>query len=352
MSLRQAWQEQIAACERMGSPLTARVLEAAWADRERGGALAQLLPSWRGDASADAVPLRVAGALHAMALDGSDVALAALYAAPPGRVDAPALLAAVGAALQSQPDRVADYLRTAPQTNEIGRSAVLLGGFATIARETGLPLATLEIGASAGLNGLWPRCRYQLGGTLAWGDAASPVQIRSLWRGPHPAWPVHLHAATHAACDAAPIDLRADGAALRLIAYVWPDQRERVERTRAAIAMAMQRDDLRVEAADALPWAERELAAPRRGFATVLYHSVVWQYLRPATRDGLRECIAAAGARATPDAPLAWLAFEPPAAPPAPSGSNAFELSLTVWPIGLRRVLATAHSHGAEVDWH
>jgi hypothetical protein len=339
-----AWQRQIDWCDANAAPFTARVLEAALADWHAGGALRELLPQWPGNAWADALPLRVAGALHAMALDGSDANLAALY--PPRRevFDSIAGPAAVSAALHAQRERVAQYLRSAPQTNEIGRSAVLLGGFAAIAQGTGLPLATLEIGASAGLNQLWHRYRYQLG-AVTWGDAAGPVLIRSAWKGALPALPERIEVASQAACDIAPIDLRAPGAALRLSSYVWPDQRERLERLRAAIALAQQLG-VQVEVCDAQDWVERELAAARSGRATVLFHSVMWQYLPPAKRDALRECIAAAGARATREAPLAWLAFEPPAA------DADFELALTLWPGGQRRVLASAHPHGLAVTWH
>jgi hypothetical protein len=79
VNLADSWARQIGWCDGNGSPFTARVLEAAWADRERGGGLASLLPGWSGDAGADAVPLRVAGALHALALSGRDASLAALY---------------------------------------------------------------------------------------------------------------------------------------------------------------------------------------------------------------------------------------------------------------------------------
>jgi hypothetical protein len=342
----EAWQRQIRWCDGAGSPFTARVLEAAMADWHDGGALRELLPSWPGDAGADALPLRLAGALHAMALDGNDAVLAALY--PPRREgwDAVAGPAAVSAALRAQSARVAEYLRSAPQTNEIGRSAVLLGGFATIARETGLPLATLEIGASAGLNQLWHRYRYELGSSgLSWGDAASPVLIRSDWQGTPPALPERIEVASQAACDVAPIDLHAPGAAERLASYVWPDQRERLDRLRAAITLAQQLH-LRVEAADALAWTARELAIHRPGSTTVLVHSVMWQYMPAATRDALRACIAAAGARATREAPLAWLSLEPP-----PKADADFELALALWPGGEKRVLADAHPHGRVMRW-
>jgi hypothetical protein len=341
--LAEAWAKQIAFCDTGGSPFTARVLEAAWAAQERGGTLDALLPYWPGNAWADAVPLRVAGALHALALSGADAELAALY--PPARdtFDAERGPAAVARALAEHRALVAEYLALAPQTNEIGRSAVLLGGFAAIARETGLPLATLEIGASAGLNQYWHRYRYELG-AARWGDAASPVVIASDWQGTPPELPVLIDVNSHAACDVSPIDLSAPGAALRLLSYVWPDQHERLVRLRAAIALA-QSLGVHVETADALDWVRRELATARPRRATVLYHSVMWQYLPEPTREALRQVIANAGARATRDAPLAWLAFEV-------VGADAdCELTLTLWPGGARRVLATAHPHGRWVRW-
>jgi hypothetical protein len=220
---------------------------------------------------------------------------------------------------------------------------VLLPGFAEIARATGLPLATFEIGASAGLNQLWQRYRYTLGQTT-WGDPTSAVRIHAEWQGAMPTLPERIDVVSQAACDLAPIDLAASGAALRLLSYVWPDQAERLERTRAAIGLA-QRLALRVEAADALPWVTRALAAPRPGQASVLYHSVMWQYLPAATRQALHDVVLAAGARATPDAPLAWLAFEPPQA------DAHMLLTLTLWPGGQVRTLAVAHPHGRWVQW-
>jgi hypothetical protein len=340
VGLAEAWARQIKWCADNGSPFTARVLEAAWADRERGGALASLMPGWSGDAGADAVPLRVAGALHALVLSGRDAHLAALY---PPRQEAGDLQRAVAEAMANHRDVIAEYLAVAPQTNEIGRSAVLLPGFAAIAQATALPLSTFEIGASAGLNQLWHHYRYALG-DVTWGDPHSEVLVRAEWQGAAPLLPGHIDVASHAACDVSPIDLQAEGAALRLMSYVWPDQRERLERLRAAIALA-RRLQVRVEAADALTWAQDALATQRTGCATVIYHSVMWQYMPEPTRNGLRGLIEATGSHATRQAPLAWLAFEPP------DGDARMLLTLTLWPGGQRRVLAEAHPHGQWVRW-
>ena len=342
-NLAEAWQRQVAYCDAYGSPFTARVLEAAWADWQGGGTLRELLPDWPGDAWADAVPLRVAGALHSLALDGSSSALAALYPPRAEFFDIQGGTAAVSEALRTHRDRVAVFLQSAPQTNEVGRSAVLLGGFAAVAQATGLPLATFEIGASAGLNLLWHRYRYRLG-DAAWGDPASPVLIRCDWRGTAPVLPAQLAVVSSAACDIAPIDLDTLAEVTRLAAYVWAGQTERQQRLGAAAALA-RRVGVRVERADAAEWVAQQLAATRPGCASVLYHSIVWHYLPAATRDALRDTIAAAGARATQSAPLAWLALEPPDAASFP------QLTLTLWPGATQRVLADVHAHGLFADW-
>jgi hypothetical protein len=342
-ALRDAWTLQIGWCDRGGSPFTARVLEAAWSDWLAGGALRELMPDWPRDPVQDAVALRVAGALHSLVLDGSDPVLAANYPPRTDTFDPVAGSAAVRNALDAHRARVALYLQRPPQTNEVGRSAVLLGGFAEIAARTGLPLALREVGASAGLNLLWFRFRYELG-ALQWGDRASPVTIRAQWHGAPRALAPAIDVASFSGCDAAPIDLAAPHAALRLASYVWPDQRERLQRLQAAIELALA-EGIRVEQTDAAAFVERELATVRAGATTVIYHSIVWSYLTAQTRESIRASIERAGAAATETAPVAWLSFEqvdPQARP---------HLTLTLWPGGERVKLAEAHPHGTFVIW-
>lgn len=337
-----AFEDQIAWCERLGSPFTAALLRWLVDDWHAGGPLRALLPDWPGDARADLVPLRLAGGLHALALAQRPAALTALYPPASGTFDAAVLGPVLRGVLVDAAAHLRAFLASAPQTNEVNRSAVLLPGYAAVARETGLPLALREIGASAGLNLLWDRFGYRLG-AQRWGDAASPVQLDSDWRGTPPALPGHIVVAERRGNDLAPIALHDPAAALRLRAYVWPDQAARAARLQGAIALA-QGQPIGLAAGDAAGWVERELM-PRTGVATVLVHSVVWQYLPQATRRRIAAAMAAHAEHATPDAPLAWLSMEFHAA-----GAPA-ELRLQLWPGGSERTLARAHPHGEWVEF-
>ncbi len=339
----ESFRKQVGWCERLNSPFTARLLQAASGDLEHGGPLADLIGEWPGDPVADALPLRVAGALHALALAGRDPDLAALYPPATADPDAQELWNPAAAAIATHRAFVVDWLTSPPQTNEVGRSAVLLGGFLEIASQTGRPLRLLEIGASAGLNLAWDRYHYRLGDAV-WGDPTSLVSLAPNWSGPLPVPDTQVQIAERLACDRAPIRLDDPDQRLRLRAFVWADQRERLVLLENAMTVA-QDLPVAVETADAAVWLEARLKEPAPGVATVVYHSVVWQYLALETQARATAAITAAGAAATPDAPVAWLRFELLADGQAP------ELYLDLWPDGETRRLARAHPHGAMVQW-
>ena len=235
------------------------------------------------------------------------------------------------------------FLRSPPQTNEVGRSAVLLGGFLRVAAATGLPLRLLEIGASAGLNLIWDHYRYRLG-KAEWGNPAATLLLAPRWTGALPPLAAPLFVASRQACDLAPVDLDDEASRQRLRAYVWADQRERLARLEQALAIARAAGH-RVEQADASNWLRSHLQTPALGMATVLFHSIMWQYMPEPTRNAIAASIARAGARARREAPFAWLRFEPPRA-----GAGA-DLRLTIWPDGEDTRLATAQPHGVVVTW-
>lgn len=327
---------QAHACRVIGSPLYAHVLDRVAEDVEAGGPARAVLAPAAHDTVGSAPPLRLMGATHRMALDGRAPALAAHYPSTGGDGDPEGAWAAFRALLAERPDDIRAGLARPVQTNEVGRAAGLLGGFLTVARDTGLPLRILELGASGGLNLRWDHFHYG-GGDRSWGPPASPVRLPSA-----PPVEARVTVAERAGCDPAPVDPTSEDGRLTLVSYVWPDQPERLARLEGAITLARE-IPATVDRASAGPWTAAKLAEPTSGRATVVYHSVVTQYLTSDERAEVDGALAAAGARATADAPLARLAMEPK--------DELADVRLTVWPGGEERLVARAGYHGAPVEW-
>lgn len=296
------------------------------------------------DPLAAAVSLRWAAALHHLALRGQ-APWAALW--PPAAAGDAQIDAAIGAAWAGERVHLDRALARAPQTNEVQRSAALLPGLLHVAAATGLPLALFEIGSSAGLN-LWPERHRVDYGSWARGPADAPLALRCDWQGPVPAGAsAALTVRSRAGCDLHPVDLRVADEALRLRSFVWPDQAERVARLARAIEVTVpwqRAEGVAVQAQSAAVFAAAQLAAPREGVATVLMHTIMWQYLPAAEQQAIAATLDAAGRRATRTAPLAWLRLEPPV-PEARA-----ELRCRLWPGGADVLLGRAHPHVASFE--
>jgi hypothetical protein len=344
-SLLEHFAEQAGFCEAMGSPFTARLLEAMARDLEAGGPVADLVGDWPGHPRADALSLRLAGALHAAALSGRDAALAAEYPAARPDWDAEAVWSAARAFLARERDWVLGFLRFAPQTNETRRSIALLAGFLHLADRFDRPIDALEIGASAGLNLCWDRFAYRTDG-WSWGPPGAAL-IDTDWRGPPPPLGAKPRLRSRAACDLHPLDLRRPEERLRLRSYIWADQAERLARFDAAVALALE-SGVAVERADAAVFLEERLPARAPDALTVVYHSVFLQYPPRATRMRIVSAIERAGESAR--APLAWLRLEPEVVLGGPRESVRFLLDVVTWPGGERRTLATTDGHVRFVD--
>lgn len=330
-------------CAALGSPFM-ETLCTLIADRlDPATPLGRRLDTWPGNPQDDALMLRLAGGLHARVRGGKAPALAALY--PPNPAPDPdTLWAALAPQLAGRAPL--PWLDSAPQTNEVARSAVLMGGFLTIAAETGLPLALLEAGCSAGLNLVPDRYRFRLGQLDAGPDSC--LQLEPVWVGPSPP-DATLHIESRAGVDLNPLDVADPAQRARLLAYVWPDQPQRLDRMARAMAITAE-DPPEIVAGDAAPFVEAR-ANPRNGVATTLFHSIAFQYFPPDTQARIRAHMEQAGARATAKAPLAWLRFEMDTAVASTDDTEAPTLRLKLWPGGADRLLAHAHPHGKLVHW-
>jgi len=338
----EAFQLQAMLSPQLGSPLYGQLLEAATADLQRRGVIAEVVDGWQGHAVADALALRLLGAVHYLVLDGVAPELARYYPSAGGTPQWPQAWDAFLEVVNAHRDFIRSRLGRQVQTNEVNRSAALLGGFLHIAAHTGLPLRLFEIGSSAGLNLLWDRYRYEVA-THRWGDPTSSVLIRSTWHGAPQALTAAVRVDGRFGCDLHPINLRDAGQVRTLESFVWPDQVERLAQLRAAIALA-QATPPRLSRQTASTWLRDQLGSAPRDITTVVFHSIMWWYLPEDERDAVTRVIAERGARASRTSPLAWLQFEV-------RGEQNADLAVRIWPGGDELVLARCHPHGREVWW-
>jgi hypothetical protein len=337
--IRASFAEQAHFCTQLGAPFMALLSETLGARLDRSSETGRRVLDWPGEPGAfrDALALRLCGGLHFLVRSGAVPQLAALY--PPAPLpDAEALWAGLAPVLAR--DDLPHWLDSAPQTNEVGRSAVLMSGLLVVADRFRQPLRLFELGASAGLNLLLDHYGYDLGG-LETGDPASRVRLSPSWEGASPPQ-AFVEVIGRRGADLNPARLPGQGDTL--LAYLWPDQPERLARLDAALVIAAAGPPA-VDRAGAADWLEAQLAlAPEPGVTRVVMHSIAYQYFDADSQQRVTARIEAAGERASATAPLAWLRYEQEPDSKGPS------LRLRTWPGG-DELLAWAHPHGRSVRW-
>jgi hypothetical protein len=339
-----AFRRQAAACADLGSPMYAALLDRCADDIEADGVVAAVLAGHEDDPGPSALALRLMGSVHRLVLDRRAGELATFYPSVGGAWEPDGGWTAFRALLQDHPGNVRAWLDRPPQTNEVGRAAALMGGLLHLRHR--LPVRLFEIGSSGGLNLLADRFAYGDDEGDVFGDPTSAVHLADAWRGrPLEPWP-GLEVVERLGSDVMPVDVRTTEGRLTLTAYVWPDQRERLERLRGALAVA-QETPVEVRRSAARDFVEQIVLRP--GCVTVLWHSVMWQYLDDDEQRDVTAAIDRLGAEATDEAPFAHLVLEPLRR--TPESQHEFLVALAEWPTGERRILGTSRGHGVPTDW-
>jgi len=335
---------QASHCHALGSPLYAGLLRHAAEDLLVGGPTAAVLDGHLADPGRSALALRMLGGVHALVLTGRAPDLAEFYPTAGGSADGGpgAVLAwkAMRRVLDEHSEEIRSWLERPPQTNEVGRGAALAGVLCHLVAETACPVRLVEIGASAGLN--LRADRFWISGAgVSYGDESSPVRMPDGWLGQPPAVrPVDVVSRTGG--DLSPVDPLGEDGRLRLSAYVWADQVVRMKRLRGALDLAAQIPaDLRAEPASATI-AGISLVP---GTWTVLWHSIMQQYLDAEQARELAAGVAAVAATATESARFAHVTLE------LVRGTPQTPVEVTAWPAGTCRRLGTAPPHGLPVTW-
>ncbi len=348
-----AFDAQAQACDLLGSPLTRDLVRFCRADFEAGGIISKLVRGWQGDPLNDNVPLRLAGFAHYAALSGHQD-LVRFYESCDGAYEAderPAFETALRDLFSQEEAGVRRFLRSAPQTNETGRAAMLLLGFSQISKQLGLPLRLREMGASAGLNLFFDKFHYRLksdAGEISWGDAKSPLTLTADWRGRPPALAASIDVSSRRGCDLFPVNISAHDERLKLQCWIWGDMPARRERLLAALDIA-DKAPPQIDRADAAGWVAAQIMQRPKGEATVLYHSIVWPYLNVSQRFAIESAFAQAGEDVRPDAPLVWLKMD------GRELGTIAQLSYRIWtgengPQGEEVIIGPCHPHGQDLQ--
>lgn len=342
MSLRAAFQAQGATCTQMGSPFMGQLLGVLAESWPETSALGRKFAAFEGDIgpAGHSLPLRIAGGLHALVLSRAAPELVGLY--PPQEVTDDGLRAGVLAALDAHEAFLMDWTDSAPQTNEVRRSAALIAGARVAAAAYDLPIWLSELGASGGLNLMWDHYALEIGG-VRFGPNVPTLILSPDWTGPLPPQndPV---IAQRAGVDLNPLDPKVGEDQLRLIAYLWADQPDRLTMTRAAASVTQGA----VEKGDAIEWLGPRLHAAPEGHLHLIQHTVAWQYFPAEVQARGRALIEAAGAQATLTRPLAWLSMESDG---DTTGKIGAALVLRLWPGDITVELGRVDFHGRWVNW-
>jgi hypothetical protein len=269
---------------------------------------------------------------------------------PPGKRQPNLLLAAVRflfgdqagyaafrSAVLEHRDELASMLATRrTQTNEPGRCAVLLPLLCQLPQ----PVALLEVGAAAGLCLLCDRYGYDYDGTHV--GSSNVVFACSLHGGvPVPSQPPEV--AWRGGIDLEPVDLDDPHAVRWLEALVWPEEKDRLQRLRGAIAVARRERPkvIRANLLDALT----ALASEAPSDATlVVFHTAVLAYLSAPERERFARDVRALGAE--------WISNEAPGVAPTAVAPRAKPVADSHFVIARNgQSVAFCDPHGRWVQW-
>lgn len=338
----QALEIQAIACERLGSEMYSRLFSDLAIDYKAHGPTYEILHGCSNRPVNDAIPLRLAGALHRVVLQGDDQALARHYPTVGGSPTANFTSEFI-ASFPRHISEIEHGLRSQVQTNEVGRSVVHLVLTHWLTRFGISECEWLELGASAGLNLNFDKF-FARRDHLLMGDPLSELSFPDSWFASTPdIGPECVSVSHRRGVDVSPIDVCDPSEEWKLLSFVWPDQKDRMNRLQAAISIAKSHPPV-VDAQSADTWLQQQLLTSRES-PVVVFHSITWQYLGEHVQKSLKETLHAYGAHTSLSRPLVWARMEP-------AGAVA-DVRATVWQGDTVREfrLAEIGYHGQDMQW-
>jgi hypothetical protein len=307
------------------------------------------------------LPVLLFACVHASLLGDPDHDLAEWYSnltESPRSPEDPALIAAFRQFVADRAREIVPMLASRnTQTNEVARCLMLLIGFGRIADEVG-PIAHLDVGCSGGLTLLSDRFHYRYehdDATVTSIGPESTVELTAAVRGDLRLPAALPTIAARRGVDLSPIDVTDDAEARWLEACVWPDQPDRFQRLRSAIAI-VRADPPELIVGDAVTTIASALAPLADIAHPVVTNTWVLNYLDGPARTAYVAALDQIGA----EHDLSWVFAESPALTPElpwelePTDPHLTVTTLVRWRSGQRAVehLATSHPHGYWIHAH
>jgi hypothetical protein len=323
-------------CQAGGAPLCADLLARSAEEIAAGGPLCEIVAPYHDEPEGRLLPFRLMADIHRWVLSGELPELARHYPSAGGDLGVEGAWPHFREAFLGRASELRERLARPHQHNQVGRSAPLAGGFLLVAGETSLPLRVLEVGASAGF-------------LLRWDHYRDRWWTPGLFDVPPPLNP-DVRVVERRGCDARPIDVANPDCALLLRSFVWADLVDHLRMTEDAIDIS-RRVPAPIDEADGGDWLAEQLAQPRPGVATVVFHSTMVDHSSQSSLAGMGQALLRAAEAATPQAPLAWLRFESPQGWQSLQKMPRYEARLNLWPGGVDRLVATADTNGRHTRW-
>ena len=226
-------------------------------------------------------PMLVLAALHFAAL-GGDETLAPLYSSI-ARVEPEIFARAVRRRLEEHPALVRDQLHRMTQTNEPGRSAVLVGVLRELEARAMHDVHLIDVGTSLGLN-LYPDF-YRVNVTSALDPAALLVEYLSDGGAAGTLPTVHQRIGI----DLNPLDPNSPDDVRWLEACLWPEAPERIDRLHTLVDRMHTWPPATRLTGSALECIDDAVASCSKGATPVIFHSWVAAYFSPDDQVRWRE---------------------------------------------------------------
>jgi hypothetical protein len=295
------------------------------------------------------------GAVHYLLLKGVDHPLKDYYPSVGGTRPADdrafGLFAAFCRAHQAE---LADIISTrATNTNEVGRSALLIPAFDIVARAENLPLGLIEIGSSAGLNLNFDRYGYRYTDERGvpklqrWTDAHLVLSCVLEGAGVPALGMLPPPVGSRVGLELYPIDVSDENERRWLKALVWPERTDRFAKLEGALKIAAVHPP-RIRGGDAVSNLASELEEIPSDQVRCVYHTVMSYQLTSEQFKRINDTLVAASRTAT-----IWrVSVEGEVALPNPSATfNPLKLSRYRNGERMTLTLAVCDPHGLSMEW-